>query len=61
MAGCRDCGQCTEPMLASLLAFPIRLTWSLMTFWNIGLLRRKCPQCRHTMARHRMIGRRFQD
>lgn len=61
MAGCRDCCRCTESFLTGLIYLPFRLAWGLATFWNIGLVARKCPQCRHGMGRHRMVRGRYQD
>jgi hypothetical protein len=29
-----------------------RLTWWLLTAWNIGLFVKKCPQCQHPMSQH---------
>jgi hypothetical protein len=61
MAGCRDCSVCTESCVVRLVKLPFRVAWTLLTFWNIGLFRRHCPQCRHLMSRYRMIGGRFID
>lgn len=58
---CRDCRRCTELGIVSLALMPFRLAWWLGTSWNIGLLVRKCPVCRHRMDRHIKVGGRFQD
>lgn len=50
--GCRDCRQCTESALAGLVLALPRLAWWSLTFWNIGLARRKCPACGHWMSQH---------
>jgi biotin synthase-related radical SAM superfamily protein len=58
---CRDCPRCTEPMANTLIMMPFRLLhWSL-TFWNVGLLRRNCPICKHLLAIHQKHGGRFVD
>ena len=59
--GCRDCTRCTEVAIVSLIYLPFRAMWGFLTFWNIGLFQRKCPQCGHKMSGHRMVGGRFQD
>jgi ribosomal protein S27AE len=62
MSGCRDCSRCTELALVSLVMVPFRLAWWLLTFWNVGLLRRKCPHCSHRLALHsRLADGRFRD
>lgn len=61
MAGCRDCSECTEPILYKLIAIAWRVPWALLTFWNLGLFRRYCPQCHHRLAKHKKIGGRFAD
>lgn len=50
--GCRDCSRCTEPGMNSLLMIPFRLALWAMTCWNLGLLDRKCPNCRHSLKCH---------
>ena len=49
---CRDCKLCTESPIKSLLFGLPRLAWRLLTFWNIGLFQRRCPQCKHLMSQH---------
>jgi len=49
---CRDCPECCETGIVSLILFPFRLLWELLTFWNIGLFVKKCPQCGHRLNRH---------
>lgn len=61
MPGCRDCSECTESLIYKLLAILWRLPIALLTFWNIGLFRRYCPQCRHRMSRHVKVRGRFMD
>jgi hypothetical protein len=58
---CRDYNRCTEVALISLLLFPLRLAWGLLTFWNIGLVQKKCPQCGHRLKDHKMVGGKFVD
>jgi hypothetical protein len=29
-----------------------RVIWWFLTFWNIGLFLKKCPQCKHRMSLH---------
>lgn len=50
--GCRDCSRCTEIAAKGLVASPFRLIWWALTFWNIGLFTKKCPQCGHKMSVH---------
>lgn len=52
MAGCRDCVTCTESAAGGLVKSPFRLVWWALTFWNIGLFVKRCPQCKHPMSRH---------
>lgn len=59
--GCRDCEDCTEMTILYLMRLPFRVVWSLLTFWNIGLFRRRCPQCRHLLRRHHKVRGRFAD
>lgn len=50
--GCRDCKRCTEtPIMGILLGLP-RLGWTLLTFWNIGLFQKRCPECKHLLSLH---------
>jgi hypothetical protein len=50
--GCRDCKRCTEAVATGCILSPFRLVLWVMTFWNIGLFVRKCPQCGHRMRLH---------
>lgn len=50
--GCRDCNRCTEQGIIGLVLSPFRVTWWLLTIWNIGLFEKKCPQCSHPMRWH---------
>ena len=50
--GCRDCTRCTEMAAKGLIASPFRIIWWMLTFWNIGLFLKRCPQCKHRMAVH---------
>lgn len=59
--GCRDCPRCTEPVLVSLGMIPFRIANYLLTFWNIRLLRRYCPECRHPLKIHKKVGGRYVD
>ena len=53
MAGCRDCSRCTEASATGLfLGIPRLIIW-VLTFWNIGLFQKKCPQCGHKMTLHK--------
>jgi len=47
--GCRGCSECTESYFLMFLLWPLRVIWVLLTFWNIGLLKKNCPDCGHTM------------
>lgn len=59
---CRDCSQCTESVVVSLLALPFRVLGLMLTFWNVRLFMRFCPHCRHRMRLHRRLaGGRFAD
>jgi hypothetical protein len=58
---CRDCPRCTEVGIVTLFMIPFRLAWDLLTCWNIGLFRRRCPQCRHWLGIHQKVGGRFAD
>lgn len=58
---CRDCPRCTEAFLFSLVFLPFRFVWWAMTFWNIAMLKRRCPQCGHWLAIHHKIAGRFTD
>jgi hypothetical protein len=61
-SGCRDCERCTERMIVWLIVLPFRVVWRLATFWNIGLVTRKCPQCGHRIAHHhKLADGRFKD
>ena len=52
MRGCRDCSRCTEAIATRLiLGIPRLIIW-ILTFWNIGLFQKNCPQCRHRMSVH---------
>lgn len=51
-AGCRDCRICTESAATGCVMSGFRMLWWMLTFWNIGLLTRRCPQCRHPMSVH---------
>jgi len=53
--GCRDCSTCTESILVSLVKLPFRVLRALLTFWNIGLITRYCPECGHRMNKHRKL------
>lgn len=50
--GCRDCSQCTETALTGCLMAPFRLTWWLLTAWNLGLVTKRCPTCGHRLDLH---------
>ena len=52
LLSCRDCSRCNELGIVSLLLGPFRLVWWILTFWNIGLFIRKCPECGHKMSLH---------
>lgn len=52
MAGCRDCARCTETPLVGLVMAPFRVVWWVCTFWNIQLVTKRCPQCKHRMSVH---------
>jgi len=58
---CRDCSCCTEPLLKSLLCLPFRLVLRLATFWNVGTLIRRCPQCGHRLSLHQKVRGRYMD
>jgi len=58
---CRDCSRCTEPGLTSMVMTPLRLISWALTFWNLRLLQRRCPECRHRMGLHSKVGGRFVD
>lgn len=49
---CRDCARCTEVPIKGLIFGLPRLFWKLLTFWNIGLFQKRCPQCGHLMSLH---------
>ena len=49
---CRDCSRCTEAVAVGFVMGIFRKTWALLTFWNIGLFIKKCPQCRHRLSLH---------
>lgn len=59
--GCRDCPRCLEPIIVYLFKLPFRVAWEILTFWNLGLFRRYCPQCGHKIRIHTKVGQRFQD
>ncbi|GAC1299366.1 MAG: hypothetical protein NVSMB14_10230 [Isosphaeraceae bacterium] len=59
--GCRDCPRCTEPWFVWMVMVPFRFAGALLFGWNVGLVRRHCPQCRHLMAVHQRIAGRFVD
>ena len=62
MAGCRDCSRCIETGLTSILFDIPRAIWWILTFWNIGLMQKKCPTCGHKMTKHKvMADGRFAD
>ena len=52
MRGCRDCSRCTESIATRFFLFIPRLIIWILTFWNIGLFQKKCPQCSHRMKNH---------
>lgn len=59
---CRDCPRCTEAVFFSLVFLPFRIVRELCLFWNIRLLQRKCPECKHLLKlHHRLSGGRFAD
>lgn len=59
--GCRDCPRCTESCLGQLIMLPFRVAWQLLTCWNLGLIRRHCPECGHLIKIHTKVGGRFAD
>jgi ribosomal protein S27AE len=62
MSGCRDCSRCTEAWIVTLALLPGRILWKLFTGWNVGLVRRHCPQCGHYLRFHqRLADGRFKD
>ena len=52
MSGCRDCSRCTEPSGKSMIMGIPRLIIWVLTFWNIGLFQKNCPQCKHKLDLH---------
>lgn len=50
--GCRDCKRCTEVAAAGCVMAVFRITWWILTFWNIGLFIKKCPKCKHPLSWH---------
>ena len=61
-ATCRDCPRCTEPVVVSLLMALPRLAYMLLTFWNVQLFQKWCPQCGHRLKWHKKLqGGRFAD
>lgn len=59
--GCRDCTRCTETAMTGMIMALPRLVWWACTAWNIGLVVKRCPQCRHLMSVHKMVEGRFVD
>ena len=53
MAWCRDCARCTESAAKGLIMGIPRLVIWVLTFWNVGLFQKKCPQCSHRMSEHK--------
>lgn len=51
-AGCRDCSRCTETALTGCVMMPFRLTWWALIFWNVGMVTKHCPQCKHPLSLH---------
>jgi hypothetical protein len=52
MSGCRDCKICIEAGgMSFILGIPRLIIW-IFTFWNIGLMQKKCPTCSHKMSIH---------
>jgi hypothetical protein len=49
MAGCRDCRTCTM----SVIIRGVRGVFQVWWVWLPKLLMRTCPQCSHTLRRHR--------
>lgn len=49
---CRDCDRCTEMPIKGIILGPLRGVWRMLTFWNIGLFQKRCPECGHLMALH---------
>ena len=50
--GCRDCARCTENAATGCVMSAFRITWWLLTAWNIGLFIKNCPTCGHRMSLH---------
>jgi ribosomal protein S27AE len=58
---CRDCPRCTESCLVAFVTLPFRVVYRLLTFWNLGLVTRYCPECGHRLNLHKKVGGRFVD
>lgn len=58
---CRDCPRCVESPIVSLVMIPVRIALWTVTFWNVRLFQKWCPQCGHRLAIHKRIGGRFVD
>jgi hypothetical protein len=50
--GCRDCKICTRSGIEKLLWAVPDLIGSILFSWNIGLFKRRCPNCRHYLNLH---------
>lgn len=52
---CRDCSQCTESFVTGIWKLPFRVARALLTFWNLQLFQRFCPECGHRMKKHKRL------
>lgn len=60
--GCRDCSICTMPAAARAGRAMPMMVWTIMTLGLMRMFTRRCPQCRHRLARHsRRADGSFQD
>ena len=60
--GCRDCNRCTEIAATKLIMVLPRMALFILTCWNIGLFKKKCPQCGHGLNIHQKTSDgRFKD
>ncbi len=50
---CRECSKCTKSILGKLISAPAAAVGGAANVATLGLFKKKCPVCGHSMKHHR--------